>query len=364
MGSGAQLLLKMKNVAGIFALSNHSRSSVHNLELGFQLMSDTQNTFLSFLYRLDDADWKKVVDELQWAIHPVDSRATRIWFAFFPVKLHRALADSPEPAETERRLLLKGKYSLADQVDSSAEFMYGHRYWPNVKRAVAEHAVTAISTAPFADQIREVARKVSENVSASESLLVGIVAVAFGSLQQVGLDFFRRPAAPDKYGKDWNKSAEKVVEERAKDDKQGLMGIFRSVNKMFTVNFCEQTPGCSFKVLNQQDVTMAGRSYKGDHTAQDSRAMPGEGPIPVECRSASCGSCWVGVLSDTGKISPPNAREIERWRYFGYEGFTGDKDSPIRLACQLKATGNVTLAIPPWNGQIGKLDEKEKSAAA
>ena len=84
-------------------------------------MSDTQNTFLSFLYRLDDADWKKVVDELQWAIHPVDSRATRIWFAFFPVKLHRALADSPEPAETARNLLLKGKYSLADQVDSSAE---------------------------------------------------------------------------------------------------------------------------------------------------------------------------------------------------------------------------------------------------
>ena len=150
---------------------------------------------------LDDADWKKVVDELQWAIHPVDSRATRIWFAFFPVKLHRALANSPNRPRRRERLLLKGKYSLADQVDSSAEFMYGHRYWPNVKRAVAEHAVTAISTAPFADQIREVARKVSDNVNAPESLLVGIVAVAFGSLQQVGLDFFRRPAAPDKYGK-------------------------------------------------------------------------------------------------------------------------------------------------------------------
>jgi len=339
-------------------------------------MSDAQNAFLSFLYQLDDADWKKVVDELQWAIHPVDSRATRIWFAFFPVKLHRALADSPDPAETERRLLLKGRYSLADQVDSSAEFMYGPRYWPDVKRAVAEYvgqtlvcpppvqATDRLKSVPLADQIREVARKVAENVNAPEPLLVGVVAVAFGSLQQVGLDLFRRPAAPGKYGKDWNKSAEKVVEERAKDDKQGLMGIFRSVNKMFTVNFCEQTPGCSFKVLNQQDVTMAGRSYKGDHTAQDSRAMPGEGPIPVECRSASCGSCWVGVLSDTGKISPPNAREIDRWRYFGYEGFTGDKDSPIRLACQLKASGNVTLVIPPWNGQIGKLDEKEKSAAA
>jgi ferredoxin len=327
-------------------------------------MSDAQNAFLSFLNRHDDAAWKKIIDELQWTIHPVDQRATRIWFAFFPVKLHRALANSSDPAETAKRLVLKGRYSLADQVDSSAEFMYGHRYWPDVKRAVAEHATNANSTATLADQIREVTRKVAEDIKASEPKLVGIVAVAFGSLQQVGLDMFRQPAASGKYGKDWNKSAEKIVEERAKDDGQGLMGIFRSVNKTFTVNFREQTPGCSFKVLNQQDVTMAGRSYKGDHTAQDSRAMPGEGPIPVECRSASCGTCWVGVLSDASKISPPNARESDRWRYFGYEGFTGEKDSPIRLACQLKASGNVTLAVPPWNGLIGKLDEKEKSAVA
>lgn len=338
-------------------------------------MSDAQNSFLSSLYRLDDADWKKVIDELQQAIHPVDQRATRIWFAFFPVKLHRALADSPDPEETAKRLLLKGRYSLADQVDSSAEFMYGHRYWPEVKKAVAEYVGLTIvrpspihadrpKSVPLADQIREVARKVAANAKASESLLVGIVAVAFGALQQVGLDLFRQPAAPGKYGKDWNKSADKIVEERAKDDKQRLMGIFRSVNKLFSVNFREQVPGCSFKVLNQQDVTMAGRSYKGNHTSQESRAMPGEGPIPVECRSASCGTCWVGVLSDTGKTSPPNEREIERWRYFGYEGFTGDKDSPIRLGCQLKASGNVTLVIPPWNGQIGRLDEKEKTAAA
>src|SRR4030095_15081428 len=151
-------------------------------------MSDPQNAFLSFLYQLDDADWKKVVDELQWAIHPVDSRATRIWFAFFPVKLHRALADSPDPAETARSLLLKGRYSLADQVDSSAEFMYGHRYWPAVKRAVAEYAGTANSTTPLADQIRDVARKLAENVKVHESLLMGIATVAFGSLRQVGLE--------------------------------------------------------------------------------------------------------------------------------------------------------------------------------
>jgi len=327
-------------------------------------MSDTQNAFLSLLAQRDDADWAKIVNELQWAIHPVDQRATRIWFAFFPVKLHRALAVSPDPEETAKKLLLKGGYRLADQVDWSAEFMYGHRFWPEVKRAVAEYAANSNSTAPLADQIREVAQKIAANVKAGESLLVGVTAVAFGALQQVGLELFKQPAQPGRYGKDWNKSADQVVVQRAKDDSQGLMGIFRSVDKTFTVNFREFLPGCSFKVLNLQDVTMAGRNYKGDHAAQDQRAMPGEGPIPVECRSASCGTCWVGVLSNTSKISPPNEREINRWRYFGYEGFTGDGDSPIRLACQLKATGNVTLAVPPWNGLIGKLDQKEKSAAA
>jgi ferredoxin len=330
-------------------------------------MSDVQNAFLSFLSQRDDADWKKVVNDLQWAIHPVDQRATRVWFAFFPVKLHRALSGSNDPEATAKKLLLKGKYRLADQVDSSAEFMYGHRYWLDVKRAVAARAESLNATAPLSDQIREVARKIAEEIKVDESLLVGVTAVAFGSLQQVGLESFRKPAppvAPNKYGKGWSGPAEKVVEERAKDDKQGLMGMFKSVNKTFTVNFREQTPGCSYKVLNLEDVTMAGRNYKGDHTAQDPRAMPGEGPIPVECRSASCGTCWVGVLSDPRKISPPNEREINRWRYFGYEGFTADKDSPIRLACQLKATGNVTLVVPPWNGQIGALDQKENSAAA
>src|SRR5215468_119488 len=134
-------------------------------------MSDAQNAFLSLLYQLNDADWKKVVDELQGAIHPVDQRATRIWFAFFPVKLHRALSFSPDPAETEKSLLLKGKHSLADQADSSAEFMYGHRYWPDVKRAVAGYAMAANSTPPLADQIREVARNVAQDVKARESLL-------------------------------------------------------------------------------------------------------------------------------------------------------------------------------------------------
>lgn len=322
-----------------------------------------QTQFQTYLNQHDDAAWAALIAELQPAIHPVDQKATRIWFAFFPVKLHRALSESADPEATAKKLILKGNYRLVDQVDSSAEFLYGHRYWPQVKAAVAE-AARMETAAPLAAQIRDVARKVAGKISVGESLLVGITAVAFGTLQQVGLELFTQPARQGQYVSRWKKSADEVVADRAKDDGQGLLGFLRTVNKHFSVTYREFESGCSFKLTNMQDVTMAGRQYDRDYHAEDARCMPGEGPIPVECRAASCGTCWVGVLSDTGKISPPNEREINRWRYFGYEGFNGKDESPVRLACQIKAYGNVTLVVPPWNGMIGKLDEKEKSTTA
>jgi ferredoxin len=320
-------------------------------------MSNTETLFYSYLSQHDDASWRNVVNELLPAIHPVDQRAVLIWFAFFPVKLYRALSDSDQPEKTAMSLLLKGKYRLADQVDSSAEFLYGHRYWPDVKRAVAEHAASAHTDKPLSTQIRDVARRVAEKSKVDESLLVGITAVAFGSLQQVGPDLFNQPAQPGSYGKNWKKSPDRIIEDRAKDDHQGIFGFLKTVDKEFTVTFREYEPGCTFKLINMQDVTMAAAKDKRDYNMREPRCMTGEGPIPVECRTSSCGTCWVGVLSPTEKISPPGEREINKWVYFGYEGFTGEKDSPIRLACQIKAQGNVTIVIPPWNGMIGKIDE-------
>jgi ferredoxin len=197
-----------------------------------------------------------------------------------------------------------------------------------------------------------------------DSLLVGITAVGFGTLQQVGWETLAQPAQPGAYGKGWKQSPEAVVTRRREDDKPGLFGFLKSVDKEFSVTFREQEPGCSFKVVNTQDVTMAAAADQRDWHTKDGRCRPKEGPIPVECRTAACGTCWVGVLSPTEKISPPNDREINRWVYFGYEGFTGEANSPVRLACQLKAYGNITIVIPPWHGLIGKLDEKEKVQGA
>ena len=74
---------------------------------------------------------------------------------------------------------------------------------------------------------------------------------------------------------------------------------------------------------------------------------------------ARCSTCRVRVLGDVGGLPPPAGREEHVLDRVGVAA-----NPSIRLACQLKASGNVTLVVPPWNGQIGKLDEKEKSAGA
>src|ERR671932_306085 len=103
-------------------------------------MSTEQTAFERFLAQHDEATWAQVINELLPAIHEVDRNATRIWFAFFPLALQRALAAADDPVELARKLLLQGRYQLKDQLDTSHTFLYGHRYWPEVKRAVIAHA--------------------------------------------------------------------------------------------------------------------------------------------------------------------------------------------------------------------------------
>ena len=319
--------------------------------------------FYSALAATADATWASIIGTLQSDIHPVDRNATRIWFAFYPVKLARAFASTEDAEALRKKLIIKGQPSLSAMADSAPEFLFGHRYWPKVKAAVSEYAAQADGATPLAQHIKTAAQQIAKQVNATEALTLGITAVAFGTLQQVGADVFKQAAAAGDYGKHWNKSADQIVADRAKDDGQGVFGFLKTVDKSFSVNFRECEPGHTFKVINMQDVAMAAKETGKPYNLRDERYKEGEGPIPVECRTAACGTCWVGVLSPTEKLSPPTDRELDKWKYFGYEGFTGTADSPIRLACQLKAYGNVTITIPAWCGMIGKLDEAETKAA-
>lgn len=329
-------------------------------ESGAAMSSSREALFEAFLNRHDDNAWREIISRLLPSIHEVDRTATEIWFHFFPLALLRALQQTDDPEELARKLLLEGKYLLKDQIDSSHEFFYGDRYWPQVKAAVSELAASASSPASLdlAAQITSVAANVARLEKVDPSLVVGVTAVAFMTLQQVGAETFRSSRSTMR--KPSRKSPEQILTARARDDRQGLFG-FINPDKIFTIRFNENDPGDSFKLINTQHLTTAAANDKRDFHSRDPRCVVGEGPIPVQCRSAACGTCWVGVLGGAEKLSEVAELEWRKIKDFGYI----DTEEPrplIRLACQAQAYGNVSIVFPPWNGVFGKFIRQQKGA--
>jgi ferredoxin len=316
--------------------------------------------FEIFLSKHDEEAWSALLTDLLRSVHEVDKTATQIWFAFYPLSLWRALEQADDPEQLAAQLLLKGSYYLRDQIDSSHHFLYGHRYWPEVKAAVEEYAAsfTEGDETGLASRIRGVAGRVASKLKRDESLLVGITAVAFMTLQQVGLSAFKAaPGAVSLDKKHARKSPEQVLRERAKDDSQGLFGFLKTVDKEWTITFDESVDGATFKLKHTQDLADAAAKDTRDYRSRDPRRI--EGPIPVECRSASCGTCWVGVLGGAEKLADVGAREGKKIKEFGYID-TNETKPIIRLACMAQATGAVSIVIPPWNGVFGKYLKAQK----
>ena len=322
--------------------------------------------FEAFLHEQSEEDWAQAIAALLPHIHKVDQNATRIWFHFFPLALARALERAPDPEQLARELLLQGRYRLRDQIDESHYFLYGHRYWPTIKRAVIEFAErfsTGNAQLSLAEQIREVARRASRDLDVAEVLTIGITAVAFMTVRQAGLEAVKRAPGTIRLS-EWalRRTPEQVLKARARDDRQGLFGFLRTEDKVWTVTFNENDPEAHFKLVHTQEIAWAAASDKRPWHLRDPRCVAGEGPIPVQCRSAACGTCWVGVLGGAEKLSEVGKLERRMMPRFGYI----DTDEPrplIRLSCQAKAYGAVSIVIPPWNGYFGKLLKGEAADA-
>lgn len=315
--------------------------------------------FETFLNEHDEEEWLGAVTTLLRSIHEVDKSATQIWFAFYPLRLFKALQTANDPELLARQLLLQGHYYLKDQIDTSHTFLYGHRYWPQVKRAIADHAVRWTRTNnSLADQILDVANKVANELKIDVALVVGITAVGFMTVQQVGLEAFNDTSGEVLLdSKHARKSPEQVLKERAKDDSQGLFGFLKTVDKKWTVTYDENDDAARYKLNDAQDLAWGAADDRSRNWREiDPRRI--EGPIPVECRSASCGTCWVGVLGGAEKLSDVAAREGKQIKKFGYID-TNESRPLIRLACQAQAHGAVSIVIPPWNGVFGKYLEEE-----
>ena len=311
------------------------------------------NRLENYLQRFTEQDWQAAFDSLLPSIHEVDRNSVRIWARFYPLALVHYLTDAADIDEAKRSLAMQGDFGLENKIDTSHSFLYGHRYWKAVKAAVeAESQVFENEGVDLAEEIRQVAKMVGKKVKADSSLLVGITAVGFMTLTQVGLDKFK--AAPGEIKKPTGvlrKSPDAVVASRKQDDSQGLLGFLKTVNKKYSV-IHNEARGAKFDIMNDQEIASASANDRSQNWQEkDPRCW--EGPVPVECTSASCGTCWVGIIAGGDKLSEVARRERRAVKVFGYEQVEDEKPL-IRLACQARASGNVTIVIPPWNAVFGK----------
>lgn len=316
-----------------------------------------------YLNHHDEEAWAAALTSVLRSIHQVDRNATQIWFAFYPLSLFKAFQKAEDPEELARELLIKGNPHLRDQIDSSHKFLYGHRYWPQVKSAVEGLATTfqPVAGEKLVDEILRVASEGAKNTGVDHSLVVGIAAVAFMTLQQSGLAAFRSAKGEMLLDRKHAKQTpEQVLSERAKDNSQGFFGFLKTVDKKWTVTYDETDEKASYQMNNDQDMAWGAADDRTRNWREIDPRRP-EGPIPVECRSASCGTCWVGVLGGAEKLSDVAVREGKQIKDFGYINTTEPKPL-IRLACQAKTYGAVSIVIPPWNGVFGKYLKTQSQA--
>ena len=310
------------------------------------------NTFESFLIGLSEAEWQSTVVSLLPSIHEVDRNAVQIWFRFYPLELQRYLTGVEDTDEAKRGLAMQGDFGLERRVDTSHSFLYGHRYWETAKEAILRRCEDRKDSNDLRTEITEIATAVGKQVGADTSLTLAITAVGLMTLTQVGLTGFGLKGAPiAKPSGLMAKSPDAIVDARQKDDSQGMFGFLKTVNKKFSV-IHDEASGLRFEIVNDQEIASASANDRShDWQAKDQRCW--EGPVPVECTSASCGTCWVGVIAGQEKLSTVERRERRAVKVFGYTD-TDDSQPLIRLACQAKAHGNVTIVIPPWNAVFGK----------
>lgn len=309
--------------------------------------------FAAFLAQHDDAAWVRAIERIESAIHPVDRTATRIWFHFFPLALQQ-LMERADAADLARQMTLAGRWRLADQIDESHGFLFGHRYWPDAKREVLAYVGGPASpgSLDLGAQIQELAARTARATGAEATEVCGIAAIALRTLQQVGEE--RLAASPGGVrdpGRFGGRSADQVLAMRMPRERGRLLQWLTGPTRRSMVITDERNPAAAFPLIHSQHLTTAAALDIRDYRQADPRCS--EGPIPVHCRACSCGTCWVGVLSGGETLSPMDERERAK---LGECGIRSDLSTPpIRLACMAQAEGPVSLVIPPWNGLLGRV---------
>jgi len=309
--------------------------------------------FIDKLETFNESDWLAAVESLLPTIHEVDRNAVQIWFRFYPLDLVRYLESADDVEQAMKGINLEGDFGLLDKIDTSHRFLYGHRYWPQAKQAVQARADAADEFSDLRSEISSIAKAIAKDAKVDEKLTTAIAAVGLMTLVQAGYEDLKNSAGvAEKPNGLMAKSPDAIVAERAKDDSQGVFGFLKTINKSFSVDFTAFSSSGTFKIINNEEIASASQKDRSrDWQSLDSRCW--EGPVPIECTSASCGTCWVGVVGGQEKLTEPSVRERKQMKVFGYNP-PDDAKPFMRLACQAKASGNVDIVIAPWNAVFGK----------
>ena len=190
--------------------------------------------FIEKLESHTEADWLAALESLLPSIHEVDRNAVQIWFRFYPLDLVRFLESSDDVEQAIKGISLAGDFGVLDKIDSSHRFLYGHRFWPQVKLAVQARAESAEPFSDLTSEISNIAKTVAKEAKSNESLTTAIAAVGLATLVQAGYDDLKAaPGVAQKPSGIMTKSPDAIVAERAKDDSQGVFGFLKTVNKEF-----------------------------------------------------------------------------------------------------------------------------------
>lgn len=258
-------------------------------------------TLVEHLSRYAQADWATAVSTLALEFHPVDANATRVWFAFFPL----ALAD---------------RSRLAERAATSHTFLYGHRYWPQVKRAVVAAARDASWPTHLAELMVKIADHATRTTQVDRDQLLGITGAALMTLRQAGMAAFEASA--------------NVVQL----PNWAHVRSVRQVRRTRAVGPWRLSPHFGKRLLRMRHSEDAPDAFTDIVVGQ---------PVAA-CRGGDCRDCVIGVLSHADKLSPIDpAIEGVRLAALGYgEAHTVDGAALIRLACQAVPSDNITFVRP------------------
>lgn len=261
-------------------------------------------TLVDHLSRYAHDDWVSAIETLTPEIHPIDLHATRVWFA-----------------------LVAGK-PLADRIETSHTFLYGHRYWPQVKRAILAAAKETSWSAALPELLDHTADYATRTTQVDRDQLLGITAAALMTLSTVGLEAFAATSGTVQLPK-WGhvRSVRQVRRARRHQAWRPFGALFGKPR--FHVRYSEASPDAVFDVV------------EGDTVAS------GVPPELTRCGATCSGACVIGVLAGAQDVSPMEAEEIAQLNASGISQAKSMDGYPlIRLACYARPGGDMTIVIP------------------